>query len=406
MKKYFYKAASFAGEHVTGEEAAEDEKELAKALHERGFVLTEAKEQGRKRFSFSLDFSSNLFGVTLIEKLMFVRNLKVMIGAGVALPKALEILSEQVKSKKFKTAVLDMQEQVFQGKLLSQTMESHKEIFPELFQNMVKVGEESGTLEEVLSQLALQLEKEHELQSQIMGALLYPAVVVSAMFGIGILMLILVVPKLADTFKDLGVQLPVTTRFVIGFGKLLSEKWFIVFPAFAVFFGACVRALHTRRGKRFLDILFLKLPLLSSMVQKTNSAVTLRTLSSLIASGVPIVRALEITSHVVGNSFYQEALQDTAKEVAKGAKISDSLARSKHLYPTLIIQMVQVGEETGESSQVLSKLAEFFEEEVTQVTKNLASVIEPLLMLLIGAVVGFFAVSMIQPMYSILNSVK
>ena len=406
MRKYFYKAASLKGEHITGEETAEDEKGLAKALHEKGFVLTEAKEQGKKHFSFSIDLSSNLFGVTLVEKLMFVRNLRVMIGAGVALPKALEILSEQVKSKKFKATVLDMRDQVFQGKLLSQTMERHEEIFSELFQNMVKVGEESGTLEEVLSQLALQLEKEHELSSQIIGALLYPAVVVFAMFGIGMLMLIMVVPKLAETFKDLGVQLPITTRFVIGFGKLLSEKWFIVFPALAVLFGACIRAARAKKGKRLLDFIFLKLPLFSSMVQKANSAVTLRTLSSLIASGVPIVRALEITSHVVSNSFYQEALQDASKEVAKGAKISDSLARSKHLYPTLIIQMVQVGEETGESSQVLSKLAEFFEEEVTQVTKNLASVVEPLLMLFIGAVVGFFAVSMIQPMYSILNSVK
>ncbi|MBI2642114.1 MAG: type II secretion system F family protein, partial [Candidatus Wildermuthbacteria bacterium] len=180
MPKYFYKAASFQGEHITGEETAEDEKGLAKILREKGFVLTEAKEQGKRRFSFSIDLSSNLFGVTLVEKLMFIRNLRVMIGAGVSLPKALEILSEQVKSKKFKATVLDMRSQVFQGKLLSQAMEKHQEIFSELFQNMVKVGEESGTLEEVLSQLALQLEKEHELQSQIMGALLYPAVVVSA----------------------------------------------------------------------------------------------------------------------------------------------------------------------------------------------------------------------------------
>src|SRR3989338_426855 len=406
MPKYFYKAASFQGEHITGEETAEDEKGLAKVLRERGFVLTEAKERGKKRFSFSIDFSANLFGVTLVEKLMFVRNLKVMIGAGVSLPKALEILSEQVKSKKFKTAVLNMREQVFQGKLLSQAMEGHGEVFSELFQNMVKVGEESGTLEEVLSQLALQLEKEHELRSQITGALLYPAVVVSAMLLIGILMLVMVVPKLAATFKDIGVSLPVTTRFVIAFGKLLSEKWYLVFPVFAVLFGVALRALRTSAGKRLWDTISLKLPLFSAMIQKTNSAVTLRTLSSIIASGVPIVRALEITSHVVGNSFYQEALQEVAKDVAKGAKISDSLARAKHLYPTLIIQMVQVGEETGEIAQVLSKLAEFFEEEVTQVTKNLASVIEPLLMLLIGAVVGFFAVSMIQPMYSLLNSVK
>src|SRR3990167_5541172 len=400
MPKYFYKAASFQGEHITGEETAEDEKGLAKVLRERGFVLTEAKERGKKRFSFSIDFSANLFGVTLVEKLMFVRNLKVMIGAGVSLPKALEILSEQVKSKKFKTAVLNMREQVFQGKLLSQAMEGHGEVFSELFQNMVRVGEESGTLENVLSQLALQLEKEHELRTQITGALLYPAIIVVAMVGIGILMLVTVVPKLAQTFKELGVELPFTTRLVINTGTFLSQKWYFAFPALLALLFLALRSLGTKKGKRIMDAFMLKAPLLSDLVRKTNSATTLRTLSSLIATGVPIVRGLEITSRVVGNVFFGEALEQAAKEVAKGAKVSDSLAKHEKLYPILVTQMVSVGEETGESSEILAKLAEFYEEEVTQVTKNLASVIEPLLMLVIGGVVGFFAVSMISPMYS------
>lgn len=405
MPKYFYQAASFEGLHVTGEEEAKDERELAKSLHEKGFVLTSAKQENVKHFSFSLDLSSNLFGVTLTEKLMFVRNLRVLIGAGVSLPKSLEILSQQVKSRSFKNALVNMRDQVLQGKVLSSAMEAHSEIFSELFQNMVKVGEESGTLENVLTQLTLQLEKEHELRSKVTGALLYPAVIVVAMIGIGFLMLITVVPKLAKTFEDLGAKLPFTTQLVINFGVFLSEKWFIVFPILFIVLGVAFRALRTQKGKRFLDILFLKAPLVSSLSQKTNSAVALRTLSSLIATGVPIVRALEITSRVAGNSFYRESLEAASKDVAKGIKISDSL-RAFNFYPSLVIQMLQVGEETGESASVLAKLAEFYEEEVTQVTKNLASIIEPLLMLIIGAVVGFFAISMISPMYSLLNSVK
>lgn len=405
MPKYFYQAASLEGAHVTGEEEAKDEKELAKALREKGRVLISAKSEKGKRFSVSLDLSSSLFGVTLTEKLMFIRNLKVLVGAGVSLPKSLEILGQQVKSKKFKNALMTMRDQVLEGKVLSEAMEGHPAIFPELFANMVKVGEESGTLENVLSQLTVQLEKEHELRSRITGALMYPAIVVLAMVGIGILMLVMVVPKLADTFKDLGVELPLTTQFVIGLGLFLSQKWYVVFPLVLVFLGILFRALRTKKGKRLLDFLFLKTPFVSVMMQKTNSAITLRTLSSLMASGVPIVRALEITSHVVGNSFYRASLEKAAQDVAKGEKISSSL-QAFNLYPTLVIQMMQVGEETGESASVLSKLAEFYEEEVTQVTKNLASVIEPLLMLLIGAVVGFFAISMISPMYSLLNSVK
>ena len=235
---------------------------------------------------------------------------------------------------------------------------------------------------------------------------MYPAIIVVAMISIGILMLVTVVPKLAQTFKELGVELPFTTRLVINTGTFLSQKWYFAFPALLALLFLAFRSLGTKKGKRIMDAFMLKAPLLSDLVRKTNSATTLRTLSSLIATGVPIVRGLEITSRVVGNVFFGEALEQAAKEVAKGAKVSDSLAKHEKLYPILVTQMVSVGEETGESSEILAKLAEFYEEEVTQVTKNLASVIEPLLMLVIGGVVGFFAVSMISPMYSLLNSIK
>ncbi|OHA64119.1 MAG: hypothetical protein A2842_02400 [Candidatus Wildermuthbacteria bacterium RIFCSPHIGHO2_01_FULL_48_25] len=406
MPTYFYTAVSQAGESKTGYQEAKDEKELASLLRQQGFVLTSAKTKESKGFSFRFDLSADVFGIPLEEKLMFVRNLRVMVGAGVALPKSLDILSQQVRSKTFKKAVLDMKEKIVQGKALSQTLDEHPEIFSELFANMVRVGEESGTLENVLSQLALQLEKEHELRTQITGALLYPAIIVVAMIGIGILMLVTVVPKLAQTFKELGVELPFTTRLVINTGTFLSQKWYFAFPALLALLFLAFRSLGTKKGKRIMDAFMLKAPLLSDLVRKTNSATTLRTLSSLIATGVPIVRGLEITSRVVGNVFFGEALEQAAKEVAKGAKVSDSLAKHEKLYPILVTQMVSVGEETGESSEILAKLAEFYEEEVTQVTKNLASVIEPLLMLVIGGVVGFFAVSMISPMYSLLNSIK
>lgn len=406
MAKYFYQAVSQQGQNQTGEEIAQDEKELAKILHEKGLVLISAKPAEKRGFSLKFDLSQDIFGIPLAEKLMFVRNLRVMVASGVALPKALDILSQQVRSGMFKKAVIDMKESVVRGKALSQTLEEHSEIFSELFSNMVKVGEESGTLESVLNQLALQLEKEHELKAQITGALLYPAVVVLAMAGIGVLMLVVVVPKLAQTFKDLGVQLPFTTRLVITTGTFLSQRWYVAFPALFVLVGIFFRLLKTKRGKRVLDTFLLKAPLLSDLVRKTNSATTLRTLSSLIASGVPIVRALEITSRVVGNSFFREALEACSKEVSKGAKVSESLDKQNHAYPPLVIQMMSVGEETGESSEVLAKLAEFYEEEVTQITKNLASVVEPLLMLVIGAAVGFFAISMISPMYSLLNSIQ
>ena len=261
-------------------------------------------------------------------------------------------------------------------------------------------------MEGVLSHLTLQLEREHDLRSKIQGALMYPAVVVTAMIGVGVIMLVGVVPNLAKTFKELGVALPPTTRFVIGLGDFLSHQWYIALLLFLVVVFASWRALKSKQGKWFIDGLMLRLPLFSSLVRKINSAFFARTLSSLIGAGIPIVKSLEITSTVLDNGRFRRALEDAALQVRKGAKLSQSLKSSGKLYPLVVLQMLEVGEETGQTGEILAKLADFFEEEVNAITKNMASIIEPVLMLLMGAVVGFFAVSMIQPMYSMLGAVK
>jgi len=271
---------------------------------------------------------------------------------------------------------------------------------------MIKVGEETGTLEKVLEVLSLQMERENDLKSKIKGAMVYPAVIICAMIGIGILMLVTVVPQLAATFVELDIELPATTRFVIFLGNFLAQKWYlaIIFLFFLVFL--FWQFLKTKLGKRMTDSITLKLPIISPMIKNTNSAYTVRTLSSLIAAGVPLPRALEITSRTLGNIYYQNALMEAAEKVRKGEKLSEALKPYETIYPLTVIQMVSVGEETGETSNVLTRLADFFEEEVSNSTKNLASVIEPVLMLIIGAAVGFFAVSMIQPMYSMLGAIQ
>ncbi|MEK7535435.1 MAG: type II secretion system F family protein, partial [Patescibacteria group bacterium] len=289
---------------------------------------------------------------------------------------------------------------------LSEAMHIHSGVFSELFTNMIKVGEESGTLEQVLQQLTLQLEHAHELRSRVVGALMYPAVVVVAMIGVGTLMLILVIPKLADTFADLGVPLPLTTRVVISLGTFLAELWYIAFPVIFVLLAFAFRFTKTKPGKRVFDALILRMPLFGGITRKMNTALMTRTLSSLIASGVPIVRSLEITSKVVGNMYFEDSLSVCAQKVGKGGKLAAALGEYGHLYPVVVVQMVEVGEETGETGNILAKLAEFYEDEVAQVTKNLTSIIEPILMLIIGTMVGFFAISVIQPMYGMLNALQ
>ena len=405
MARYFYTAKSLNGEEKSGVLEAKDIHQLAQKLKGEGFILIKAileEEKLKKKFEIKLPS----FGVSLTEKMFFTRNLQVMISAGLPLPKALGILSLQSKSKKLKAALLKIREEIIKGESFSSALSNYPDIFSELFQNMTRVGEEAGNLEEVLKILAQHLEKENELRSKIKGAMIYPLVIICAMIGIGILMLVTVVPQLAQTFSEFEVELPLTTRIVIGLGNFLAQKWYVVF-VFLIFLVFCFwQFLKTKAGKRMIDSFSLKLPVISPIIKNTNSAYTVRTLSSLIAAGVALPRALEITARTLGNNYYKNALGEAAEKVRKGEKLSDALRIYEDIYPLTVIQMVSVGEETGETSNVLTKLADFFEEEVSNSTKNLASVIEPVIMIIIGAAVGFFAISMIQPMYSILGAIQ
>ena len=405
MPRYIYTAKTQEGEDKSGTAEAKTERELARTLRQQGLILIRAeleeKEKKKRKFEISLPFFG---GVSLVEKMMFTRNLQVMIAAGLPLPRAIGTLAEQAKSRKFKKALLGIREEITRGKSFSDSLSPYPDIFPELFQSMVKVGEEAGTIEEVLTILAQQMEREHDLKSKVKGAMIYPAIIICAMLGIGIMMLIMVVPQLAETFEELNIELPLTTQLVIGLATFLLEKWYLVILILIFLIFLFWRLMKTKEGKKIIDKLTLKAPIISSIVIKTNSASTVRTLSSLITAGVPIVRSLEVTSGTLGNIYFKTAMAEAAEKVRKGGKLSEALKPHQEIYPPIVIQMIAVGEETGETSSILAKLAEFFEGEVATATKNLTAVIEPVLMIIIGAAIGFFAISMIQPMYSMLGS--
>ena len=406
MPNYFYTTKTLKGETKTGTLEAKNKRELARILRREGYLLISAspEEEKVKKRKFELNIST-ITGVSLTEKMMFTRNLQMMIRAGLPLPRTLRILALQSKNKKFKNALLEIAEEITRGKSFSESLAKYPDIFSELFQNMVKIGEEAGTLEEVLKTLTQQMEREHDLKTKIKGAMIYPAVIICAMIGIGILMLVMVVPKLAETFEELAIELPLTTKLVIGLGAFLAEKWYLVILIIIILFFLLRAVLKVKKGKRAMDLLTLKIPIVSPIVRKTNSAYTARNLSSLIASGVPIVRSLEIVSEALGNIYFKEAMAEAAEKVRKGEKLSDALKPYQNIYPPIIVQMIEVGEETGQTSDVLAKLADFFEEEAGTAAKNLATAIEPLLMIVIGAAVGFFAISMIQPMYGMLGAI-
>jgi len=401
MPRYSYTATSQTGEIEKGVSEAANEHELAKILREKGYILISATEQKAKK---KIELSFSFRRVSLKEKLFFTRNFALMVRTGVPLPRALAVLASQTKNNRFKRALLDIREEVIRGKALSESMKRWPDIFPEIFWNMVKIGEESGNLEQVLENLSYQMERTYELKERVKSALIYPAVIIIAMVGIGILMLIMVVPKLSQTFNELGIELPFTTRLVIYSANFIAKFWYLFLIIVIGIVFLIKQILKTKKGSKFFDGLVLKIPIVSSIVKGTNTAYTARTLSALINSGVPIVKSLEIISHALGNWYFKKAISESAQKVKKGTKLSETLRSYSDIFPYSFAEMIAVGEETGETSDILEDLADFAESEVENLTKNLSSAIEPVIMIIIGAAVGFFAVSMIQPIYSMLQS--
>jgi len=409
MPQFFYTAVSHQGQRTSGIKEAANSSELAKLLREEGFILTSVKA-AQKDYSDNSTFKRisgifRIFGrISLAEKMLFARHLSVMVKAGFSLNKALQVLAAQTKNSRFAKIIADLEESVRKGNSFGDSLTKYPDVFSDLFVNMVRVGETSGSLDENLNLLAIQMKKDYTLLSKVKGAMMYPAVILVAMIGVGVAMMVFVMPKLMAVFTELNVPLPLATQVILNISKFLSENWL---PVLIVLIAVIVSTrifLRTKQGKIVEDKLILKMPIFGNISKKVNSARMARTFSSLIESGVSIVRTLEITSGTLTNVFFQRSLLEAAKEVQKGEPLSAILAKFSDLYPPLVTQMIQVGEETGTLGDITKRLAEFHEEEVANITKNLSSIIEPILMVIIGAAVGFFAISMIQPMYSMMNS--
>lgn len=406
MPKFFYTAKNATtGETSGGEMEAKDEKSLAQDLRAEGLLLTSFKEE-EVATSLQVKFFDRFKTVPLKEKMTFTRNLSVMVSSGLTVSRAVHNLSLQTRNKTFKQILDSVNDDLQSGKTLSEGLGKYPQVFNELFVNMVYVGEVSGNLEEVLDILALQLEKENDLLSKVRGALIYPAVIVVAMIGIGILMLVYILPKITGVFKDMNVELPATTRVIMALSDFIRENA-ILSTLVSVMLVVGVRLFsRTATGKRFFGFIYVRMPIVGNIVIKVNCARFARIYSSLLKSGVSVVNALTIISKTLANPYYKDALAEAIAEIQKGVELSKVIGKYPVIFPLLVSQILEVGEETGKSEVVLQRLAEFYEEEVSQITKNMSSIIEPLLMLFIGGGVGFFAVAMLQPMYSVLDNIN
>lgn len=405
--KIFYTAKNYTGEKKQGELDVKDERELANQLRSDGYILTSFEEiKSSGKGNVKVEFLNRFITISLTDKLMFSRNLSVMIASGLSLSRAIKNISLQTRKKKFAQILDEIFDSIQAGNSFADALAKYPGIFGDLFVNMIRVGETSGNLEEVLNILAVQLEKEHELLSKVKGALTYPAIILVAMIGIAILMLTYILPKLTGVFTDMKVELPASTMFIIAISDVLKNHGILV----AVFFIGVIVLLRfflmTDIGKKTLGFLLVNAPLIKNMVIKVNCSRFARIYSSLLKSGVSSVESLKILSETLTNYYYQNAMKDSATKIQKGITLSSIISKYPKIFPVLVSQMIQVGEETGKTEMILLKLAEFYEDEVSQLSKNMSSIIEPILMIFIGSAVGFFAISMLQPMYSIMDNIK
>ncbi len=406
MAHFSYKAKKPSGEIYKGEKDAADRFELYKMLRESGEEVVSVEEKAAsKGLKFEISLGGLLGHVKTIDKINFARNLGLMLEAGLALSRALNVLERQSKSSALKKVIADVTASVNSGMTFSDSLAKHPKVFPPIFISMVHAGEQSGTLSEALKSVGSQMDSSYTLTKRIKGAMIYPSVIVGVMIVIGVLMMIFVVPTLLKTFTDLNVALPPTTQFVLTLSNLFQHDSLAVFIVLVIAVSGLMYWGKKDSGRKVFHKITLKAPVIGGLAQEVNAARTARTLSSLLSSGVEVVESVSITAEVVQNVYFRAILKKAEEAIKRGELMSKTFATSGELYPAFFSEMLSVGEETGRIGDMLLNVAHYYEADVEQKTKDMSTIVEPILIVMIGAAVGFFAIAMIQPMYSLVDAI-
>jgi len=374
--------------------------------------LAKNKSNGRENKKKKPEFGESLMDkvnnfllifswVPLKEKLFFVQYLGIMLKSGISLAGGLKTLSAQTPNKRFAKIIGEIADSVEKGVSFTESLKPHQKIFGELFVNMIEAGEVSGKLENVLIQLYTQLKKQHELVSKVKGAMTYPAVIIVAMVGIGTFMMVKIVPQMVGMLKEFNAELPLATRILIAVSDAIVNNGMMVAGILVVSILVIIQIMRTYRGRYYWQTIVLHMPIISPIVKKVNLAKFSRTISTLLKTDIMIIKTFQITANVLGNLHYRKAVNEMSEKIQKGSQINEVVSAYPKLFPPVVNQIISVGEQTGELDNILGELAEFYEGEVDKIMDNLPSIIEPLLILILGCAVGGMAVAIIMPMYSL-----
>ncbi len=404
MATFNYTAKRDRGNPFTGEVVADNKAAVVAQLRRKGLTVISLEEKRA-----ALDLKAMLEGSKRIkarDKAVFARQFATMINSGLAVLRALYVLEEQTENPRLKKIIGSVREDVEAGMPLSDAMERYPAAFDRLYVAMVRAGEAGGVLDQTLNRLATQLEKDDSLRRSIKSAMAYPILIAAFAILVMLGMLIFIIPIFADMYADLGGELPGLTRLMMDVSNLLKHYWFIIFPLIALVVWGLVRLKNTDKGRSVWDRIKLKLPMkLGPVVQKIALARFSRTLATLVSSGVPILQSIEITGKTSGNTVLEESMVDVKESVRSGESIAKPLSRVP-VFPPMVTHMISIGEETGALDAMLNKIADFYEDEVDAAVKSLTSIIEPIMMLFVGGLVGLIVISMYLPMFNMMNLVQ
>ncbi len=406
MPQFEYVVKDKEGKNLNGKREAADVNNVVAALRQEGFLIIRVNEiKAKSSFSKQIFTARHGGRVKIDDIVVFSRQLATMVEAGVPLVQSLAILTEQAENASLQKAVINLKDEVESGKSLSEALEKHKRIFSELFISMVKAGESSGRLEEILDRLSTYIEKTNALQKKIKSALVYPAVVSSMAMLITFGMMTWVIPQFAGIFVSLNAPLPTPTKILIAISDALRHNLILIVGCVIGTIFAFLRYIKSKKGRFWFDGLKLKLPIFGPLFMKVAISKFSRTLSTLVKSGVPILAALEIVGKTSGNVRIEKIILEVRTSIKEGESISAPLMKKK-IFPPMVVRMIAVGEETGELDKMLGKISDFYDVQVENAVNGLTSMIEPLVIAFLGIVIGSIVIAMFLPILTLTNALQ